>query len=175
MHSPKQHNKQWYAIYTKYKCEKKVVDQLSLKGIEAYTPLLSQTKKYLRKVKTYFYPLLNNYAFVRIDSKEKVAVLNTQHVISFVNIGSEIPHVRDHEIKILKRIVGEVENIECMPIDHAIGQEVEIIQGSLTGLKGELIHIKNKKEFIVRIESLHCQLKLGIHPNHLQAIKKSVA
>ena len=35
----------WYAIHTKYKCEKYVVNSLIHKSINAYTPVLSKTKK----------------------------------------------------------------------------------------------------------------------------------
>ena len=50
---------QWFAIHTKYKCEKFVREQLLSKGIEAYVPVLLTKKQYLRKIKTYELPLIN--------------------------------------------------------------------------------------------------------------------
>jgi len=51
----------WFAVYTKYKCEKYVADQLSKKNIEAYVPIISKTRRYSRKIKHYQIPLINCY------------------------------------------------------------------------------------------------------------------
>ena len=49
----------WFAVYTKYKCEKYVVEQLNKKGISAYLPLVTKVRRYNRKVKKYNVPLIN--------------------------------------------------------------------------------------------------------------------
>ncbi len=167
--------KYWFAIYTKYKCEKKVVEQLTAKGIEAYTPMLSKTKKYQRKTKTHYYPLLSNYAFVYIDQTERIKVLNTQHVLGFVRIGKEIPTVKQHEIQWLRKITGEVEHLDLMPSIDMIGEEVEIVSGALTGIRGRLVDVKNKKEFIVNLDSIQFHIRLIIDPANLQCVPFKVA
>lgn len=81
-----EHEYRWFAIYTKYKGEKRVVKSLSKKGIKAYTPLLKKTKRYTRKIKSYEVPLLSCYVFVKISQKEYIRVLETEHVINFLKI-----------------------------------------------------------------------------------------
>ena len=56
----------WFAVYTGYKHEKKVVELLTQKGITAYTPLHRVTRRYTRKVKHVELPLINCYVFVQI-------------------------------------------------------------------------------------------------------------
>lgn len=168
-------NKYWYAIYTRYKCEKRVVDHLLAKDIDAYTPMLTKTKKYQRKTKTHHYPLLSNYAFVCISQKERIKVLNTQHVLGFVRIGKEMPTVKTHEIEWLKRITGELVDLAVMPSASIIGEAVEIASGALTGIKGTLIGVKNKREFIVSLDSIQCHIKLIINPADLHFVPLQVA
>jgi len=164
------HKKQWYAVYTKYKAEKLVAEMLQSKEIEAYTPLLKKVKKYSKKVKTHFYPLINNYTFVRINERERTTVLQTNHVIGFLKLGGKYIPIPDEEINILKRVVGEKFEVEAIPSVENIGESVEIIQGSLTGLSGQLISVLNKSEFIIQLNQLGYQLKIGIHPKFLMRI-----
>ncbi len=167
--------KNWYAIYTRYRCEKKVMETMLSRNVEAYTPLLTRKVQYSKKVKTHHYPLLPNYVFVRISDAEKIKVLNTQHVVSFVMIGAELPKVRQQEINWLKKIVGENQAVEVLPKLDAIGEKVEIVSGALTGLKGQLVQINNKKEFIVKLESMAFNLKLSVEATQLRLIPSRVA
>lgn len=167
--------KKWYAVYTKYKAEKLVAETLNLKDIEAYTPLLQRVKKYQRKIKTYHYPLINNYTFVKIDASEKKTVLETNHVVGFLKIGKEYDPIPEQEIQTLKRVVGENIELELQALNkNHIGEEVEIIHGSLTGLKGHLISVLNKTEFVIQLKQIGMQLQLGIHPRFLKKLSPIV-
>lgn len=167
--------KKWFAIYTKYKCEKYVVDQLSKKQIEAYIPLLKTTKKYTRKIKTYELPLINCYAFVNITKDQYVKVLETEYVMKFIKQRKHLISIPEDEILLLKKIVGEFqEDLSICPSDYNIGQPVEVIGGSLTGLKGHLIEIRNKKEFVVHLDHIGIQLRININPSQLRSISQSV-
>ena len=99
--------KRWFAIYTKYKCEKFVVDLLSRKGIDAYTPLIESTKKYDKRIRTHKMPLLHCYAFVQIDASEYVPVLETDYVLKFIKQRKDLLSIPEAEINLLKHIVGE--------------------------------------------------------------------
>ena len=91
-------NAQWYAIHTKYKCEKYVAKQLRIKGLESYVPVLIHTKQHVRKVKSYEIPLITCYAFVKIDLEERIKVLATPYVHGFLSHGGRIiaiPRRRD--------------------------------------------------------------------------------
>ncbi len=163
---------EWYAIHTKYKCEKFVVHSLRSKNVMAYTPVLSITKKYTRKVVVREIPLINCYAFVKVTPDQFVKVLQTEFVFSFLKVGNEMGTVKQEEIDLLKRITGEYENVEAEEIEYAEGTEVEIVSGNLTGVKGILIEKKSKHNFLVELRSLSYQLKINVDPNHLRVIRK---
>ena len=166
--------RKWYAVKTKYKCEKYVVEQMRKKGIEAYVPLLEKTRRYTRKVKKYKVPLINCYVFVLIDGTERVRVLQTQHVLGFLDFGGQVVPVPDHEMDLMRRVVGELASVTADPAAWIPGDEVEVISGSLTGLKGKLTERKGKSELVVVLESIGYQLRVEIDEKMLRRIRKNM-
>jgi len=163
---------QWYAVHTKYKCEKHVVNALQKKAIDAYTPVLQVTKEYTRKIVKRDLPLINCYAFVKVTSDQFAKVLQTEYVFSFLKIGKEMIAVKQDEIDLLKRITGEYNEVKAEEIEYKEGVEVEIIAGNLTGVKGILLEKKSKHNFLVELRSLSYQLKINVDPDHLRLIRK---
>lgn len=162
----------WFAIYTKYKCEKHVVDQLSRKDIAAYVPLVTVTKRYTSKVKRYEVPLINSYAFVRIVKSQYVQVLETEHVYSFIKQRKNLISIPQAEIDILKMVVGEIENVQVGEFTLATGDEVEIISGNLTGIRGRLIEKEGKNTFTVQLTSVGLQLEMLIDSTKLRLVRR---
>lgn len=162
----------WFAIYTKYKCEKYVADLLGKAGIAAYVPLITKIRRYTSKVKRYDVPLINSYVFVKITKDQYVKVLQTQHVISFLKQRQNLISIPEYEIDLLKRIVGEMENVEAGNIDMNVGDEVEIIGGNLTGIRGRLVESGGKNKFVVQLASIGYQLSMIIDKSLLRLIKK---
>jgi len=166
----KEDEKRWFAIYTKFKCEKFVADQLNKRQIKCYVPLLKKTKRYASRVKEYDVPLVNCYAFVKIDKGQYLTVLQTEYVMKFIRVGKNLISIPEDEINLLKRIVGEFEVSLIGGKDFVIGREVEVIAGELTGIRGQLIEIKNKDEFVVELTTIGVQLKLQIDKALLRAV-----
>ncbi len=164
----------WFAIYTKYKCEKYVVDKLSRKSIEAYTPLLTKTKVYSSKKKTYKTPLINCYVFVKINKSQYSQVLETENVSRFIKQRKNLISIPEEEILLLQRIVGEFKKIEINSEDLSLGSEVEIISGNLTGIKGRLAEKRGKNEFVVELENIGFQLKMTIDVSLLKPTTTSI-
>ena len=159
----KANQRQWFAIYTKFKCEKYVLDQLEKKNIQAYVPLIKRSKKYISRVKVYEVPLINCYVFVKINKEEYVPVLETDYVFKFIKIGRSLVSIPEDEIILLKRVVGDYEvAVYDNSKGYKIGQKVEIISGDLTGVAGTLIEEKNKKEFVVDLINIGIQLQIQI-------------
>jgi len=163
---------EWYAVRTKFKCEKYVVASLKSKSITAYTPVLNVTKRYTRKVVTREIPLINCYVFVKVMPEQFVRVLQTEYVFSFLKIGRELSAVKQEEIDLLKRITGEYNEVKAEEIEYVEGSEVEIVSGNLTGVKGILLEKHSKHNFLVELRSLSYQLKINVDPNHLRVIRK---
>lgn len=165
-----EHDPKWFAIYTRYKREKMVAQRLQQKGIEVYLPLQKLTRRYVRKVKHLELPLINCYLFTRIVKKDYVPVLETQDVVKFIRFSKNLISIPDAEIQIIQRVVGESIEIEVTPSEYVPGDEVEIIAGQLTGLKGKLIKKESEKNFLIELESLGYQMRMQVDPALLHRI-----
>jgi len=164
--------KRWFALYTKYKCEKFVTTALSRKGIVAYLPLVNKTKRYTRKVKHYEIPLINCYVFVHIDMAQYVPTLETEYVMKFLKQGKDLLAIPDAEIHLLKRIAGdEVEVFESEFYNFVQGEEVEVVSGHLTGMKGKIVARGGKSNFVVDLNTIGFQLRIKIDLALLRSIK----
>ncbi len=162
----------WFAVYTKYKCEKYVAEQLSKKNIEAYVPIITKTRRYSRKIKHYQIPLINCYVFVCIHKAEYVPTLETEYVMKFLKQGKDLLCIPHAEIDTLKRVAGDVEEIHI--IENNIfqsGEEVEVISGHLTGMKGKIISRLGKRNFVVELNTIGYQLSIQVDLNLLRSLK----
>jgi len=165
----------WFAIYTKYKCEKYVADHLGKKGIAAYVPLITKVKQYKSGIKRLEVPLINCYVFVKITMAQYVKVLETQYVMSYIKQRQNLISIPDEEINLLKRIVGEMEDISAEHIEMNVGDEVEILSGNLTGIRGRLIESEGKNKFVVHLESIGYQLSMIIDKSQLRLLKRKAS
>lgn len=167
-----QTDKRWFAVYTRFKSEKYITDKLTKKGIEAYVPLLKYTKRYERKIKQVEIPLISCYVFVKITESEYVKVLQTEHVIRFLQLHGKLLSIPEEEMNLMKWVVGEnaIEKVHEGSMNK--GAEVEVIGGNLTGLKGKIIRQHNKKFFVVALENIGYTLELNVAKEFLQPVRR---
>ena len=168
----------WYAVYTRSKSEKIAKQYFEENSnIVSYVPTIRQTKRYTRKIKHSDIPLIRCYVFVKIAPQQKREVFRNPYVIQFLRIGNEIYPIPEEEISILKRVTGHFENIELIRAEnYQIGEEVEVIAGNLTGLKGNIIRgSKSGKNVVIELRRIGFQLSLQIDPIYLTRVDKLVA
>jgi transcription antitermination factor NusG len=163
--------KRWFAVYTKYKCEKYVADSLAKKQIEAYVPILTKTKRYSRKIKHYSVPLINCYVFVCIKKEDYLKTLETEYVMKFLRNGQDLLAIPEIEIETLKRVVGEdIEVKESSRSDWFMGEEVEVIAGQLAGMRGKIVSKEGKRSFVIDLETIGYQLRIKVDFNLLKPV-----
>jgi transcription antitermination factor NusG len=155
--------KRWFAVYTKYKCEKYVADHLKKKNIEVYLPLMSKTLRYSRKIKHIELPLINCYVFVCIDKKQYIPTLETEYVMKFLRQGKDLLSIPESEMDMLKRVAGDVEDV--IPVSEMVydmGEEVEVVSGQLAGMIGRIVSKAGKKSFVVELNTIGFQFRINI-------------
>lgn len=157
----------WFAIYVNYKREKLVRTLLEKKGIETYLPLKKVIRRYERKVKSLEIPLFNCYVFVRIIKKEYVKVLETENVLKFIRFNKDLIAIPDLEISIVKRVVGEVADLEIVEKGYVSGTNVEVVGGAMTGLRGVLLSQKGKNRFLVELKTIGYTLQIEMDSKYL--------
>ncbi|HRD82626.1 MAG: UpxY family transcription antiterminator [Saprospiraceae bacterium] len=163
----------WFALYTMAKREKMVAGRLTQKEITCYLPLLHLTRYYTRKIKKVELPLIRGYVFVRITKKEYVPVLETPDVVNFVKFNKNLIAIPEEEIDIIRRVVGDAVQAEAEPISFEPGDEVEIIGGQLTGIRGKLVSRENKREVLLELTTIGLALRVTVKEEYLRRIIKA--
>ena len=164
----------WFAVYTHYKREKMVASRFDRKRIEYFLPLQKVTRKYTRKVKHLELPLISCYIFVKIKKNEYVPVLETEDTINFVKIAKNLISIPEAEIDIMRRVVGEgveVEVQESRNLNLSSGDEVEILGGNLTGMRGIYLSQKNNNKFVIQLENMRLSISMEVDPKLVRKVR----
>lgn len=166
----------WFAVHTLYKREKLVQKQLTERGINAYVPTQKLTRYYTRKIKHVELPLIHCYVFVKITKQDYVPVLEVPEVLNYLRIGKELAAIPEKEIDILRRVSGESSDILQLEVTPGRclepGDQVEVINGRLTGLQGKLIESLGAKVVVMELDNLGYTLRLQINPAYLRLLRK---
>lgn len=152
----------WFAVRVQFKREKVVNQRLIESGIQAYLPMQQIVRTYASKTKRLKVPLINGYIFVSITRREYSLVLSDPNVVGFVRFNRNLISIPEQEIDLLKRIVGEYPEVAVSPLSFLVGEEVEILSGNLTGIRGKLVKKHNRHTFVVALESLGHELHLQL-------------
>lgn len=161
--------KEWYAVRCKYRCEKRLMIHFTEQDIEAYVPILHKVKQYATRRKTSSSVLIASHIFVRIDRSSYLPVLQHHHVFGFLNFSGIICAIPEIEMTIMKKVVGASDVILTSASEYSIGDQVEIIRGEMTGIRGHLIEETNHN-FKIELLSLGMGLKINIDPKYLTKI-----
>lgn len=165
----------WFAVYTRYKREKVVYEELTQKGIEVFLPLQRILRQYGRKKRWVELPLFNCYVFVKITKANYVPVLSIEGVTKFIRFSQNLISIPPSEIQMIKRIIGSEALIEAEEGFYQSGDEVEIIAGNLSGMKGELIEMQGKNKVLIELAHLGYTLKIELPASYLRRLKPAKA
>lgn len=161
----------WFAICTRYKSEKYVYKLLTDKGIMAYLPLRKHYRFWGGRRRFVELPLISCYVFVKIKQDNYVPVLETDNVFKFVKIANELAAISEEEIDILKKVVGDIAlEVTVEPLKFEVGDKVEIIRGSLTGIEGTLVETEKNKYVVVELQNIGYSLHINIQNKHLRKL-----
>lgn len=108
----------WYAVYTRPRCEKKVAESFTKKKIESYYPI-NRIARQKGSKKVAQLPLFASYVFARLNEVQLQDVRKIDGVINLVYwLGAPIV-VRDIEVEMMRRFLHEHTDVrfETIPID----------------------------------------------------------
>lgn len=152
----------WYAIYTRPRAEKLVYQRLVESNIETFLPLQKTMRRWSDRKKVVEKPLLTSYVFVKTKSRYFAHVYKTNGVVKFVSFEGQPVSIPQRQIDNLKLIINSDAEVEVTFEKFLPGDNVEVINGSLIGLTGELVRIGSRNRVIVRIDRLDQNLILKI-------------
>lgn len=163
----------WYAVRTSFRHEKIACRDLERAGLHAWVPLLRENRIYATKRRVVELPLFNAYIFVKLEPEAFHQVLKCPYTRGFVRFGKEVLPIPEHEIEVIRRVIGESEIQEASQREMLPGDCVEIIGGKLTGIQGVLENPGRNNLMSIRIESMGYTLVIEVDPRYIQPVSRT--
>jgi len=151
----------WYAIYTKPKCEDSTALHLKNAGIEVLTPKI-RIKKYLRgKYVHAIEPLFKNYIFASFDHERHTQVIRFTRGVKYI-VGKENPVVVPVEIiRAISEHMGEDSIITPVPDPLSKGDRVLVKEGPFANFYGIFEReIPGRDRIVILLEALGSRLEI---------------
>jgi transcriptional antiterminator NusG len=147
----------WYAVRTRSRHEKLVARQLETQGIESFLPLVT--------------PLFSGYAFLRMVllPDDRVRVLRTQGVVSFVGVQGSGTPIPDHQIEDIRTLVASRIPYEERPYLR-VGQRVRVRGGALDGMQGILVAENGDRSLVISVEPIQRSLCVRVAGYEVEAV-----
>lgn len=162
----------WYAIRTKPRAEKKVLERLIASEYNAYLPLQTTLKIWSDRKKKVHVPLIPSFIFVKISPTALFDTLSIPGTAGVLRFLGKPAVVRDQEIENLKILMNDAHQVEAVE-DRSFekGEEVEVIHGPFTGLTAQAIQVKGKYRIIVNVAALGAAFNVNIPLSFVQKRK----
>jgi transcription antitermination factor NusG len=145
--------KNWYAVFTKLNCEKKVVASLSKKKIEHFCPQNRIVTYHGNKKRTTSEPLINAFVFVYADENEMKLLAKIPFVVNFVYWLGKPVIIKHSEIENIKDFVNQHVNIKLEKVNVNMNGIVRMISEPHVDLNNSLLSVRNSN-FKILLPSL---------------------
>ena len=161
--------KNWYAVYTKPRWEKKVAAMLLEKGIENYCPINKVIRQWSDRKKMVMEPVFKGYVFVKLEENKKWQVKDVNGILNFVYWLGKPAVIRDEEIDTIRKFLNEFEDVQVEPKGVVVNSEVRIRQGVLMNYHGIVVEVLGNRA-VVKIETLDIQLSAHFDKKNLESV-----
>ena len=153
----------WYAVQTRARHEKVVVQRLQERGVATFLPLMTEVHRWSDRKKIVELPLFSGYVFAKIApvNADRLQVLRVDGVLSLVGtrgVGTPIP---DEQIDSV-RILVEERMPWCSHPFLKIGQRVRIRSGALDGMEGILTSRNGDNTLVISVDALQRSLAVRV-------------
>ncbi len=165
--------KNWYAVYTKSRCEKKVSAALTKKKIENYCPLNRIVRQWSDRKKMTLEPLFTSYVFVNVTEFEMAAVKQTGDIVNFVYWLGRPAVIKDVEIESIQHFLNEHTDVQLEKTAVNVSDMVRIVSGPLMEFEGNVVSIKNNR-VKVTLPSLGFMMSAEVQKSSVELVDYSL-
>lgn len=166
--------KNWYAVYTKPRWEKKVYGILQKKGIVSYCPLNKVSRKWSDRIKIVEEPLFKSYVFVQVFEDYLPQIRYVDGILNYVYWQGKPARIKNEEIETIQKFMSDYKDVEVLPIEIKPFDEVVINSGVLVGQKGIVTKILSNSAEVI-LESLGYKLVARFEKKNLVPFQKGHA
>lgn len=165
---PQEH---WLPVYTLPRREKQVDRLFRMKQIKSYLPLVKEKHQWKDRKKWVEVPLFRSYVFARVPLTDSLLLLETDGVRYVVRFNGSPAIVPDEQVEGIRRMLegGWTPRADDY---FAVGEEVEIAEGPLAGIRGVLVDSANRSRFIMRVDGLRQGLSIRVSKDLLKRVKR---
>jgi transcription antitermination factor NusG len=165
------HSRKWFAVYTKSRHEKRVVQHLAQREIAHYLPLYRAERSWKNCSQvTLDLPLFPGYLFVNVSSSERVRALEVPGVVTMVGgVGGRPASISEEEIESLRAGLRH-RDAEPHPYMSA-GQRVRIRSGALSGIEGTVVRVKNGLRVVLSLDLIMQSFSVEVKNDELELLE----
>jgi transcription antitermination factor NusG len=166
--------KQWFAVYTTCRHEKRVAEHFERREIDHYLPLYSSARKWKDGSKVQLsLPLFPGYVFVHICRNERVPVLEVPGVLWVVgSSGSQPTPLPEFEIETMRAALDPFRVVPYPTL--TAGQRVRIRSGALAGIEGVVVRQKSGFRVVITLELIMQSIAVEVDADNLEQIDASL-
>ncbi|MDD5360612.1 MAG: UpxY family transcription antiterminator [Ignavibacteria bacterium] len=163
----------WFVIHTKPRNEKKVLEQVLVRDIEAYLPMIETIRFWSDRKKKVQVPLFPGYVFVHGDESERrKAISGTYGAIKYVMFQKRHAVIKDEEISNIMISLKAPDRIRIEDAQMSVGDLVEVTYGLFKGLKGFITQIRGNYKLTVNIIELNTTFSVQLSNAEVNLVKR---
>jgi len=159
----------WYAAYTSANHERRVAEQLALRGVEHFHPRYQVDRRWNRRWVVLDLPLFPGYVFVRIPWSERLRVLEVPGVVYLVTFGGVPAALETGQIELLRDCLASASKVLPHPFLQS-GRRVRFCEGPFRGLAGVLQRRKGRNRLIVSIQVIQKSMSIEVDATTIEPV-----
>jgi transcription antitermination factor NusG len=162
---------EWYALYTRSRFEKKMLTELTDRGIEVFLPMREILSRWKDRKKKVWLPLFPGYIFVnQVDTPEnRFRVLNIPGAVRFVSLEGHAAPIPDEQIENVRTFLESSIAIDPYPYLQ-VGRRVEVVAGPLKGIQGILVEKRGRFRFVIQVDLIRQAVSVEIDASDVRPI-----
>jgi transcription antitermination factor NusG len=161
----------WYALHTRARHEKLVVQRLAERGVETFLPIVTEVHRWSDRKKTVQLPLFGCYVFAQFTPNrvERLRVLRVDGVLGLVGSQGEGTPIPAEQIDSVRTLIDGNIPWAAHPF-LKIGQRVRIRSGALDGLEGILTSRNGDETLVISVDAIQRSLAVRVKGYQVEAV-----
>jgi transcription antitermination factor NusG len=169
----KNDERNWYVVQTRPRYEKKVYEQIKLKTIEAYLPLVLTIRKWSDRKKKVMIPMFSGYLFVHANEEERIeAIKDTVGALKYIFYRNKPAIVSEKELNNIKLSLQAPERFKIENTNIKKGDLVKVTGGIFTGMEGIVTELRGSYKFTINILELSMSLNVILNSKEVKLLEK---
>lgn len=162
---------EWYALYTRSRFEKKMLGELTDRGVEVFLPMREILSRWKDRKKRIWIPLFPGYVFINhVDTPEnRFRILNIPGAVRFVGTIGHADPIPEEQIQYVRRFLEASISIDPYPYIR-VGSRVEVVAGPLKGVRGILVQKRGRFRFVLQVDLIRQAISVEIDASDVRSI-----